>query len=229
MARRRHGPLSAAELAEAAVLGDVALVLSFAGWLLPFPILFFAAATVPFAALTVRRRLRAVVIATVASGQVAFLLGGFTLELNHILVALIGVIVGLAYRWRWGWLKTALFAIPTVWLPTAIGAKAGSELIPYVAQVDYFRAAAGLPARASTSDGFVNVDASQFTDSWKIGSPGTTPTPGQDGVKELRLFISLYENVTLHPESRRARQLEAARRAVAAYEAVERELAAHAA
>ena len=73
MARRRHGPLTAAELAEAAVLGDVALVLSFAGWLLPFPIVFFAAATVPFAALTVRRRLRAVVIATVASGQVAFM------------------------------------------------------------------------------------------------------------------------------------------------------------
>ena len=119
MARRRHGPLSAAELAEAAVLGDVALVLSFAGWLLPFPLVFFAAATVPFAALTVRRRLRAVVIATVASGQVAFLLGGFTLELNHILVALIGVAVGLAYRWRWGWVRTALFAIPVVWLPTA--------------------------------------------------------------------------------------------------------------
>ena len=91
MARGRHGPLSAAELAEAAVLGDVALVLSFAGWLLPFPLVFFAAATVPFAALTVRRRLRAVVIATVASGQVAFLLGGFTLEINHILVALLGL------------------------------------------------------------------------------------------------------------------------------------------
>jgi len=119
MARRRHGPLSAAELAEAAVLGDVALVLSFAGWLLPFPLVFFVAATVPFAALTVRRRLRAVVIATVASGQVAFLLGGFTLELNHILVALVGVVVGLAYRWRWGWFRTALFAIPIIWLPTA--------------------------------------------------------------------------------------------------------------
>jgi len=101
------------------VLGDVALVLSFAGWLLPVPIVFFAAATVPFAALTVRRRLRAVVIAAVASGQVAFLLGGFTLELNHILVALIGVAVGLAYRWRWGNVRTALFAIPVVWLPTA--------------------------------------------------------------------------------------------------------------
>jgi energy-coupling factor transporter ATP-binding protein EcfA2 len=119
MARRRHGPLSAAELAEAAVLGDVALVLSFAGWLLPFPLVFFAAATVPFAALTVRHRLRAVVIATVASGQVAFLLGGFTLELNHVLVALIGVAVGVAYRWRWGWVRTAMFAIPVVWLPTA--------------------------------------------------------------------------------------------------------------
>src|SRR6266508_4310382 len=119
MARRGHGPLAAAELAEAAVLGDVALVLSFAGWLLPFSLLFFAAATVPFAALTVRRRLRAVVIAAVASGQVAFLLGGFTLELNHFLVALIGVAVGLAYRWRWGSIKTGLFAIPVVWLPTA--------------------------------------------------------------------------------------------------------------
>src|SRR4029077_18738317 len=119
MARREHGPLSAAELAEAAVLGDVALVLSFAGWLLPFPLVFFAAATVPFAALTVRHRLRAVVIATVASGQVAFLLGGFTLELNHILVALVGVAVGVAYRGRWGNVRTAMFAIPVVWLPTA--------------------------------------------------------------------------------------------------------------
>src|SRR5213592_4728025 len=119
MAGARHGPLSAAELAEAAVLGDVALVLSFAGWILPFPVVFFAAATVPFAALTVRRRLRAVVVAAAASGTVAFLLGGFTLELNHILVALLGLVVGLAYRWGWGWVKTALLTIPVVWLPAA--------------------------------------------------------------------------------------------------------------
>jgi energy-coupling factor transporter ATP-binding protein EcfA2 len=119
VARRGHGRLSAAELAEAAVLGDVALVLSFAGWLLPFPLVFFAAATVPFAALTVRRRLRAVVVAAAASGTVAFLLGGFTLELNHILVALIGAAVGLAYRWGWGNIRSALFSIPVVWLPTA--------------------------------------------------------------------------------------------------------------
>src|SRR4051794_39904905 len=114
MARRGHGPLTASELAEAAVLGDVALALSFAGWVLPFGLAFFAAATVPFAAITVRCRLRALVIAAVASGQVAFLLGGFTLELNHFLVALIGWSIGLAYRWGWGNIRTALFSVPVV-------------------------------------------------------------------------------------------------------------------
>src|SRR6476469_938986 len=120
MARRGHGPLSAAELAEAAVLGDIALALSFAGWLLPIPLVFFVAATVPFAAIIVRRRLRALVIAAVASGQVAFLLGGFQLELNHFLVALVGLVIGLAFRWGWGSVKTALFSIPVVWLPTVV-------------------------------------------------------------------------------------------------------------
>src|SRR4051812_46712891 len=119
MARRRHGPLNAAELAEAAVLGDVALVLSFAGMVVAIPLGLFPPPAGSLAALTVPPRPRAVVIATVASGQVAFLLGGFTLELNHILVALIGAAVGIAYRWRWGWVRTAMFAIPVVWLPTA--------------------------------------------------------------------------------------------------------------
>jgi hypothetical protein len=45
-------------------------------------------------------------------------------------------------------------------------------------------------------------------------------------VEELRLFISLYKDVEVAPGSRIARQLEAARRAVAGYEAVERKLAA---
>jgi len=41
---------------------------------------------------------------------------------------------------------------------------------------------------------------------------------------ELRLFISLYEDAELRPDSRLARQLEAARKAIAGYEQVEREL-----
>src|SRR5207302_8108488 len=71
MRSRGHGRLAPTELAEAAVLGDVALVLAFAGWLLPLSVLFWAAASVPYAVLTARRRLRAVVISGVASGQVA--------------------------------------------------------------------------------------------------------------------------------------------------------------
>jgi len=48
----------------------------------------------------------------------------------------------------------------------------------------------------------------------------------EQAVRELRLFISLYEGVELPPDSRIARQLEAARRAVAGYEQVEQALAA---
>ena len=120
MRLKGHGPLTPAELAEAAVLGDVALVLNFAGWILPFPIVFFAAATVPFAALVVRRRLRALVVSAVASGQVAFLLGGVNLEGNHLFVALVGLAVGLAYRWRWRWVRAGALSIVVVWLPTVV-------------------------------------------------------------------------------------------------------------
>ena len=69
----RRGRLRPAELAEAAVVGDVALILTLGGWWLPFGYVLYVAATVPFAALVVRRRLRAAVVATVATGQVAFL------------------------------------------------------------------------------------------------------------------------------------------------------------
>jgi hypothetical protein len=48
-------------------------------------------------------------------------------------------------------------------------------------------------------------------------------------VQELRLFVSLYSDVELVPGSRIAGQVEAARRAVAAYEEVERALAENAA
>lgn len=41
-------------------------------------------------------------------------------------------------------------------------------------------------------------------------------------VKELRLFISRYEGVELRPDSRIARQLEVARKAVAGYDEVQR-------
>jgi len=45
----------------------------------------------------------------------------------------------------------------------------------------------------------------------------------EEAVRELRLFISLYEDAELPPDSRIARHLEAARRAVVGYEQVEQE------
>jgi hypothetical protein len=78
----------------------------------------------------------------------------------------------------------------TAWVPPALGVLPESELIPYVAQVDYFNAVAGLPARASDSAGFEPVNVNSLADAWVIGAPGTVPTPGSDGVKELLLFSS---------------------------------------
>jgi hypothetical protein len=41
-------------------------------------------------------------------------------------------------------------------------------------------------------------------------------------VKELRLFVSLYGDRDVKPDTREARKLEAARQAIAAYEEAER-------
>lgn len=48
-------------------------------------------------------------------------------------------------------------------------------------------------------------------------------------VEELRLFISLYEDADLTPDSRMARQLEAARKAITAHDEVHRTLTGRAA
>src|SRR2546421_5169047 len=122
---RRRGRLRPEELAEAAVLGDVALILTLGGWWLPLGYVLYVAATVPFAALVVRRRLRAAVIATVAAGQVAFLMGGLIMEANLALIALAGITIGVAYRRGWGDLGAAAPAPVGAWLPPARGTVGG--------------------------------------------------------------------------------------------------------
>jgi hypothetical protein len=52
-----------------------------------------------------------------------------------------------------------------------------------------------------------------------------TKRPDEIAVRELRLFLSLYRGVEVTPGSRLARQLEAARKAVAGYEERERTVA----
>ena len=54
---------------------------------------------------------------------------------------------------------------------------------------------------------------------------GKTKRPDEIAVKELRLFLSLYRGVDVAPDSRLARQLDAARKAVAGYEEIQRTVA----
>jgi hypothetical protein len=53
-----------------------------------------------------------------------------------------------------------------------------------------------------------------------------TQREAEVAVAELRLFVSLYDYADLAPDSRIARQLDAARRALAGYDAVQQHSAA---
>jgi hypothetical protein len=62
----------------------------------------------------------------------------------------------------------------------------------------------------------------------RVGS-GIEKDEAEEAVRELRLFISLYESEPPTPGSRMARQLEAARRAVVGYDELQKRLAVDAA
>jgi energy-coupling factor transport system ATP-binding protein len=116
----RSRRLDAAELADTAVLGDLALVLSLVGWFLPFGGVLFLAATVPYAVLVSRRRFRAVVVALCTTGLLAFVVGGLPLVLNLAGVASIGNAVGIAYRRGHRHPGTIMTALVVCWIPAAI-------------------------------------------------------------------------------------------------------------
>lgn len=116
----RSRPLDAAELADAAVLGDLALVLALVGWFFPFGGIFFLAATVPYAVLVSRRRFRAAAVAAITTGVLAFVVGGVPLVMNLAGVASIGNAVGVAYRRGRRHPGTIATAIVVCWIPAAI-------------------------------------------------------------------------------------------------------------
>ncbi|HEY5165603.1 MAG TPA: ABC transporter, partial [Acidimicrobiia bacterium] len=68
--------MSAQELAEAVVLGDLTLALCLVGHLVPLASALFAAAVVPMAAVAARHRVRAVLAGGIAASVVAFLVAG---------------------------------------------------------------------------------------------------------------------------------------------------------
>ncbi len=99
---RRNGRLRPAEMAEAAILADLSVGLHLLGWFLPFGGVFQAAAVTPLAALAVRHRNRAVVVATAAGAAMSFLVGGLGLAIEMAVSGILAAAVGTAIKRGWG-------------------------------------------------------------------------------------------------------------------------------
>src|ERR1700675_2200227 len=120
-AARRRGPVTAVEVAEAAVLADLALGLVVLGWLLPLGSALFAAACVPLVVLSVRQRGRVLIVGVTASGALGFLVGGTGVVTNLAVCAAVSAMVAVGIKRRWGPIRAALASIVVLWPPiTAI-------------------------------------------------------------------------------------------------------------
>jgi energy-coupling factor transport system ATP-binding protein len=113
--------LSAAELTESVVLGDVCVALCVVGRFLPGGGLLRLVAVVPFAAVASRHRMRTAVTSAAAAGSVGFLVAGAGVVSSIFACAVLGAVVGVAFRHQWSGWRTALVAAATVWPPIAVG------------------------------------------------------------------------------------------------------------
>ena len=116
-----RGKLRPAELAEAAVLGDLGLVLEVLGWFVPLVgAVFQGLAIVPFAALGSRHRARTCVVAIFAASSVSFLVGGVGIVIQTAIAGSLGLAVGTAYRRKWSPSAAVLIATVTAGIPVAV-------------------------------------------------------------------------------------------------------------
>ncbi|HVX19574.1 MAG TPA: DUF2232 domain-containing protein [Acidimicrobiales bacterium] len=111
--RRREG-LTAAAIAEAAVLIDVTVALCLVGWVVPYGTVLLAAAVVPMAALGDRRGWRTTVLAGAIGGAVSFVVMGSGPASNVIGCAVVGGLVGAGFRRRWSLARTTLVGAVTI-------------------------------------------------------------------------------------------------------------------
>ena len=132
--RRPHelrGALRPAELAEAAVLGDLGLVLEVLGWFVPLVgAVFQGLAIVPFAALAARHRARTSLVAIFAASSVSFLVGGVGIVVQTAIAGSLGLAVGAAYRRRWPPGAAILIAAVTAGIPVAVISVVAEALSP---------------------------------------------------------------------------------------------------
>ena len=115
-----RGPLRPGELAEAAILGDLGLVLEVIGWFAPFGGAFQALAIMPFAVLSSRHRLRAGVVAVVSAASVAFIVGGVGIVLQTFLAGTVGIAIGTTHRRRWSPAASVGVTMVVAGLPIAV-------------------------------------------------------------------------------------------------------------
>jgi energy-coupling factor transporter ATP-binding protein EcfA2 len=107
------------ELAEAAVLADLALGLVVLGWILPLGSALFAAACVPLVVLSVRQRGRVLVVGVTAAAALGFLVGGTGVDTNLLICAAVSAMVGVGIRHRWGPTRASITAVVVLWPPIA--------------------------------------------------------------------------------------------------------------
>jgi energy-coupling factor transport system ATP-binding protein len=111
--------LRPAEIAEAAVLADVSVALCLLGWLLPLSWVFVAAAVTPMAVVAVRNRPRAVIAGGLSGVTVSFLIAGTGLAINVGGCAVVGTLIGAAWRRQWTRRKTVIAAMVALWPPVS--------------------------------------------------------------------------------------------------------------
>ena len=108
---RVTGPLRPIELASAAVMAGVSVVLTVIGWLLPHLSLIAAFAVVPLGLVAYRYRLRAMVAAAIAAALLSFLVAGTGTFSNIVECAAVGGLVGVAKRRKWSLATVTLGAL----------------------------------------------------------------------------------------------------------------------
>ena len=119
LTKRSRQPLSPGELAEAAILADLALVVVIVTRLTPLASFTQVLGCIPFAVLAMRHRLRVVTVSFWIAFVLTFLLAGYGEALNVVIMVVWGAIAGRAVRNDWGWGKSLLWSLTLGWVTTA--------------------------------------------------------------------------------------------------------------
>ena len=119
MTDRKSGPLSPRELAEAAVLADLAVLAIIMARLTPFAGLTTVIGSIPFAVLGLRHRNRVLAVAFFVGVVLTFLMAGFSSATQVLVMATFGGVVGRGIRHGWSLTTTMAMGVAIGWTTVA--------------------------------------------------------------------------------------------------------------